>query len=551
MNIATLLTDPFGLSLQSISSAPQVVTLVIRSTPPQSACPRCQQLSTRVHSRYVRGAADLPWQGVAVRLQLHARRFFCLNDGCPQQIFCERLAEVIAPHARRTLRLNEALRLIGFALGGNPGARLALSLGMSVSHDTLLRRIRRAALPAHPTPRVLGVDDWAKRKGHRYGRILVDLEQRRPIDLLPDREAETLAAWLRAHPGVEVISRDRSGAYADGARKGAPAALQVADRFHLLQNLTETVQRYMSRQQKLIGQAVERLRPKPAAPAAAIQAVAEKRDEPAPISAARVKQRVTSRGEHRYERYLAVREMHRQGASILSIAEHFRMHRRTVRLFLRAEEYPERARTQVRDSQVERYVPYLKQRWDAGCHNAAQLYREIRAQGFRGKARSLRQYLERWRAQLPLALQRRRKNEAGDYPLPPVVLSSRRTAWHLLRAAEELTAEQRSLIEQLCLLSPEVAAVQQLGQAFQQMVKGREVGKFEDWLRAAQESGVVEMQGFATSLQSDRAAVEAALSTAWSQGQVEGQITRLKLIKREMFGRANFDLLRRRVLQAA
>lgn len=551
MNIVSFPSHLSGLSLQSISSAPQAVTLVLRSTPPQAACPQCGQLSARVHSRYVRGAADLPWQGVAVQLRLHARRFFCLNDGCPRQLFCERLAEVIAPHARRTLRLNEALRLIGFALGGNPGARLALSLGMSVSHDTLLRRIRQAALPARLPPRVIGIDDWAKRKRHRYGTIIVDLERRRPVDLLPDREGETLAAWLRDHPGVEVISRDRSGAYADGARKGAPAALQVADRFHLLQNLTETVQRFLSRQQTLIGQAVERLRPQPAAPAAATPAVTEKSAEPAPASAPRGKQRVTSRGDHRYERYLAVREMHKQGASILRIAEHFRMHRRTVRLFLRADVYPERARTQVRHSQVARYVPYLKQRWDAGCHNAAQLYREIRAQGFRGKARSLRQYLERWRKQLPLSLQRRRKNEAGDYPLPPVVPSSRRTAWHLLREAKELTEEQRGLIEQLCLLSPEVAQVQQLGRDFQQMVKGRQVSKLAEWLRAAQASEVVEMQGFAMSLQSDRAAVEAALSTVWSQGQVEGQITRLKLIKRAMYGRAKLDLLRARVLQAA
>ena len=157
-------------------------------------------MSARVHSRYVRGAADLPWQGVAVRLQLHARRFFCFNESCPQQIFCERLEKVIAPHARRTLRLNDALRIIGFALGGNPGARLAVTLGMSVSHDTLLRRIRQAALPAHSPPRFIGVDDWAKRKGHQYGTIIVDLEKRRPIDLLPDREAKTLATWCQSAP---------------------------------------------------------------------------------------------------------------------------------------------------------------------------------------------------------------------------------------------------------------------------------------------------------------------------------------------------------------
>lgn len=551
MNIATLLTDPFGLSLQSIVSAPQAVTLVVRTSQPQSACPRCGHLSSRTHSRYVRSAADLPWQGVAVRLQLHTRRFFCLNDDCQQRIFCERLAKMIAPYARRTLRLNDALRIIGFALGGKAGARLAVALGMSVSHDTLLRRIRQAALPTHPTPRVLGVDDWAKRKGHRYGTILVDLEKRRPIDLLPDREAATFAAWLTAHPGVEVISRDRGGAYADGARSGAPEAVQVADRFHLLKNLTETVERFIGRKQRFIREAVKGMTPSQGSPAEVTRPVAVVNNESVPLADALEEKRVTPGREHRYARYLEVREMRRQGASIKSIAEHFDMHRRTVRLFLRADAYPERATTRARGSCIDRFVPYLKERWDAGCHNSAQLYREIRVQGFGGKASSVRHYLGRWRAQLPLSLRRRRKNEAREYPLPPVIPSSRRTAWQLLRDSKELTDEQRSFAEQLSLACPEVKTVRRLGQDFQRMVKEREGGKLNEWLAAAGESGVVELSGFAANLQRDKQAVEAALKYEWSQGQVEGQINRLKMVKRQMFGRANFDLLRARMLQAA
>lgn len=311
------------------------------------------------------------------------------------------------------------------------------------------------------------------------------MEKCRPIDLLPDREAATLAAWLRAHPGAEIISRDRSGAYADGARQGVPAAVQVADRFHLLKNLTETVERYMSRQQRSIRQAVENLMPLRAAPVAAIAPVTTTRDESDPSGEVIAMNGRASRDERRQARFREVRRMREQGASINSIAQHFQMHRRTVRLFLRADEYPERATTRIRHSQVDRFVPYLKGRWDAGCHNTAQLYREIKAQGFRGTDSSVRHYLGRWRAALPLSLQRRRKNEAGDYPIPPVVPSSRRVAWHLLREARELTAEQCGLINKLCQLSPEVRTVQKLAQDFQRMVAGREASRLEGWLEAA------------------------------------------------------------------
>jgi transposase len=242
MNAPTWLADPRQLRLQCISTSEKTITLIATTIQPRASCPRCHQSSTRIHSRYVRTVADLPWLGVAVRLELHTRRFFCRHPACPQQIFCERLPAVVAPYARRTQRLAHALQILGFALGGEAGARLARAFSMSTSAETVLRGIRRAMLPAPAPPRVVGIDDWAKRKGARYGTIVVDLERHAPLELLPDREAATVQHWLAAHPEIAIISRDRAPQYAEAVRVGAPQAVQVVDRWHVLKNLSEAVQ---------------------------------------------------------------------------------------------------------------------------------------------------------------------------------------------------------------------------------------------------------------------------------------------------------------------
>lgn len=544
MYVTTLLADPTCLRLERALSSTHSITLVVRTTALSATCPRCGTASGRIHSRYIRTVADLPWHGVSVRLRLHARKFFCPNDGCPRRVFTERLPRVVAPHARRTVRLNDALRLLGFALGGEAGARAAVGLGMAVGPDTLLTRVRRAALPERRTPTVLGVDDWAKRKGQRYGTILVDLERRRPVELLPDREAATLAAWLREHPGIEIISRDRGGAYAEGARAGAPAAVQVADRWHLLKNLSEALERLLTRKHSLVAQAAKGVVVETPLPLATVPV-----QEPSPPAAPVLTRAGRERAERRERclaRYTEATEMRQRGAKLREVAAAVGVSTRTLRRWARRGSCPERTDYQRR-SILDPFRSYLAQRWAEGCHNALGLWREVSAQGFRGSKEIVRYHLADWRAQLPARL-RYARGIGAPQPQSLAPPSPRRAAWILLKAGEETKAEHRAFVEGLRRLCPEVGVAAGLAQEFSRMVKQRQASALAGWLEEAESSGVAEFESFAAGLRRDHEAVTAALSSKWSNGQVEGQINRLKMIKRQMFGRANFDLLRARVL---
>lgn len=532
----------------------QSLTLIVHTHRKRAACPDCGQVSERVHSRYQRTLADLPWHGVSVRLRLQTRRFFCTNSACQRRIFTQRLPALVAPYARRTLPLQEALHIIGLALGGRAGARLIQGLGLMVPRDTLLRLVRQQPFLMPPTPRVLGVDDWAFRRGHHYGTILIDLERHRRVDLLPDRSAETLASWLKAHPGVEIISRDRSPLYAQGARQGAPNAIHVADRWHLLKNLVDTLEGLLLREHRAVREAVQGARP-PEQKANEILLVTTRLTTTCVITE-RLAREKQQRRERRLVRYEEVQLLYRQGHSVRAISHITGLSRKTVRRFVQAPEFPERTPRQPRPTKLAAFSDYLLRRWDSGCHNSVQLYREICERGYTGKHTQVRDALSslRRRAEKVDDSQRAsRKNDHGNERFvssaPPP--SARSILWWLLRPDEQLDEQARQLVIRLGQISPAVQTARELALWFLRMVRERRADEFGAWIDAARDGPVSCLRSFAQKLLSDRAAVVAALSSKWSNGQVEGQVNRLKLIKRQMYGRANFDLLRLRVLANA
>jgi transposase len=521
--------------LEQTLSDSDLITIVVRTCRSTAACPDCSHASQRVHSRYVRTIADLPWQGVRVQFRLRTRRFFCDQPSCQRQTFSERLPDTAAPYARRTRRLNEALRAIGLALGGEAGSRLAQRLSLLVSPATLLRRVRQSVLPALATPRVLGVDDWAWKRGHRYGTILVDLETHQVVDLLPVRSAEAFAAWLEAHPGIEIISRDRAGGYAEGARLGAPQATQIADRWHLIRNLGEALTRCFEQHASDL-QAAWHAVILPVPPSASpVMTSAVTR----PLSKAeQVRQQRRSQRLRRYEQVMA---LHQSGATQEEIAQQLPIDAKTIRRYLRAGAFPEMA-TRRRATGIDRWMPYLEQRWAEGCHNAAQLWHEIKEQGFRGCPTTIRQWMARLRGP---SLPGQPKDDSLRRQVPP---SPRQTTWLFLDKNSPRSPEQQAYSEALVLRSPDLARVTELAHRFRELCLRRSEESLESWLAAAQQTG---LGSFARGVERDRAAIEATFQLPWSNGPVEGQVHRLKLRKRQGYGRAHFDLLKQQVLQAA
>jgi transposase len=528
-------TNRWRLSTVAIEGDGSVALRVVPSAA-GAACPVCATPSTRRHSWYRRTALDLPWRGHPVRLRLWARRFFCDAPTCPRKVFAARFAGLLAHYARRTEAVTQRLLAIAQRAGGEAGARLAQATGVPVSPETLRRLLRACAPGEAATPAALGVDEFALRRRQRYGLVLVDRETHRPIDVLPDQEASPLAAWRRRHPGVGAVARDRGPHSREGVTLGAPDAIPVADRFHLLRNVVDALDA-VQQQRRRGGSAAYRdaahstpLAP-PAAPAEAARpppwATA-----PAGPAARQPSPRV---GPAQGERARALRTA---GHSVRSIGRALGLAPKPIRRLLARAEPPQQEYLHHRPvpKPVAPFLPYLQQRWLEGCHNGRQLTRELEARGYRGSGSSVRWLIARWRPPKPPPPARRPR------------LLRRHGRWLRLRDPAHLKEDERPDLERVLAADPVLAAAHALVQQFRTALHARDLPGCERWLCAAQASGLPPFESLAAGLLGDYDAVRNAFIYPWSTGPVEGAITRVKLLKRQGYGRAKTPLLRARVL---
>jgi transposase len=506
---------PTGFVVESAFCEADKIAIAVRAVRGFGLCPLCGTVSRRVHSRYRRRVTDLPSSGRSVQLVVIARRFRCDAVLCRRQIFTERFADgVVAPSARRTARLDCIVHHLGLALGGRPAAMFAKRLMLPVSNDTLLRVVRRRTrLPAEPL-RVVGIDDWAWRRNRRYGSIICNLERRRVAGLLPDREPATAQAWFSDHPAIAIIARDRGGGYGEAAAKALPHAVQVADRWHLMENASraflDAVRKSMRQVRSAIG-------------ATTIN--------PELLTAA---ERIQYEGYLRREEVnAAILALAKEGVPIKQIARQTGHSRGLVRLVVRGERNDV---SRSRQSSLDPHLPWLDEQWAAGCRNGAELWRRLMARGFRGSLRVVGEWATRRR--------RVEKADAEDLQRIP----SARTIAHLMTIGRDRLSKAETItIAAVEAGVPALVEAREIIAAFHAMIRRKAVAELMPWIERARQSLVA---SFANGVARDEAAVRAAITLPWSNGQTEGQITRLKLVKRQMYGRGKIDLLQARLVGA-
>jgi transposase len=506
---------PLGFVVESATDDGAVTVITVRRATRTGSCPGCRTITERIHSRYHRRVADLPLAGRPVRLVVVARRFRCVADLCDRRIFTERFEDgVLAPWARRTSRLDYVVHHLGLALGGRPAASFARRLMLPVSNDTLLRVVRRRGCPAFTPPTVIGIDDWAWRRNQRYGTIICDLERRRPISLLPDREPATAQAWLAEQPQITIVARDRGGGYTLAAAKALPQATQVADRWHLMENAShaflDAVRKSMRQVRAAIGAGT--INPDLLTAAERIQYEGYLRREDA--NAAILKQAET-------------------GASIKEVVRLTGHSRGLVRRVLRGQRSDV---FRVRESSLEHHLPWLDVQWAAGHHNGADLWRRLKVLGFRGSVRVVSEW----------ATRRRRAEKAETKSLHRIP-SARTIARLMTTGRDTLSKSETVTIAAIEDGVPLLVEAREVVAAFHTMIRKKAHADLDPWLERARASLVA---SFANGVTRDQAAVSAAVTSPWSNGQTEGQITKLKLVKRQMYGRAKLDLLQARLIGA-
>ncbi|MFI1259236.1 ISL3 family transposase [Streptomyces netropsis] len=512
--------------IDSIETEHELAVIRARAQGLQAACPSCGVLSSRVHSRYVRRLADSPVGGRRVVIELRVRRFRCREHGCSRATFAEQIDGLTFRYGRRSSGLQSVLRQIALMLAGRAGARLVETLASVVSRSTLLRLVRALPDPKPATPRVLGVDEFAPRKGHVYGTILVDIETRQPVDLLPGRSVRAVAQWLTDHPGVEVICRDRSVAYAEAGRLGAPDAIHVAGRWHIWKNLAEAVEKTVIQHRALLREPPEEAPARSSAPSG-IAELAPSASSTGPRQAGRLSDRI--RRQH-----AAVQDLLAQGTALRGIARELGLARNTVRRLAHASSPDELLVGQWtgRTSILDPHKPYLHQRWNEGCTNAAQLFAELRERGYQGGSTIVRQYIRAVREAFP----------HDDVPRKPP--SVRDVASWITRHPDSLDTDQTEQLKVILARCPALDRTAEHVRAFPGLMNNRNGRQLHLWVAKVQADDLPALHTFTAGLTQDLDAVVAGLTMRYSSGPVEGHNNKIKMLKRQMFGRANFDLLR-------
>jgi len=564
------------LGVRHLAIRPDFILIQIACRDNSAPCPSCGCISRRVHSRYMRTISDLPWRGMPVLLRWEVRRFFCDESQCPQRIFAERLEPLASPRGRTTNRLNDSLCAMGLECGGEPGRRLAAQLGIVTSGDTILRRVRAMPLAFELKPFAIGVDDFALRKGHRYGTVVVDHQSHRVVDLLPDRSSESTTRWMASQPQVQIVTRDRSTLYAKGISDANPNAIQIADRFHLHANLREALVRLLDRHHRDISAAAEKAAAKsetesklasshpvetsaqsitPAAlpmsvvvatTQAPLTTISSTTSDPSRLSKAT--RLSIERRDRRLAKFRKVIELQDSGKSLRAISRQLGIGRDLVTRFLRAGSFPERAKTR-RPRSIDRVAGQLRELWDSGIHNARELHRRLNAAGFTGSWEMVRRYVAPWRDAVVQSHTPGRNAMRQPVHSKPVRISSNRLAWLLVQNQIERDPDEQKLIEQLLGTCESVRTATNLVLEFKQILPKRQSDPLLQWVERAVSADVAEeIKIFADGLLRDWPSVKAAVELPWSNARAEGHVNRIKLIKRKMYGRANFDLLRIRVL---
>jgi transposase len=493
------------------------------------SCPGCGASSARLHGHYQRLLQDLPTGGRAVLISLSVRRLVCRNQACEIRTFAEPAGVVARRHARNTSPLRRMLELLALALAGRAGSRLAQLLGITVSRDTLISLVRALPDPEIGQVTVLGVDDFSKRRGHSYATLLINMDTHQPIDVLDDRRSDTLAQWLRDHPGVQIICRDRAGAYAEGARKGAPEAVEVADRWHLWKNLCDAAEATVRAHRADLREPEPEAEPEPDVEAEAVSPAQPAPESPDSPTAVRTR-----------ERHAAVQELTERGMTITAISQQLSLDRKTVRKFTRAATADELINgPRGRSRSFEELIPYLQQRVNDGVTNAAQLFTEIQALGYHGSRRTVRRYLVPLRTSLT----------APDLPPPPPTVREA-TRW-ITSHPDHLTADEKTKLNQLKTRSPHLTALSGHLTTFAQMMTERSGQQnLKAWMAAVDVDDLPHLHSFTRGIQRDQDAVTNGLTLPYSSGAVEGNVCRVKALKRSRYGRANLDLLRKLILCA-